>query len=180
MNLPNKITLFRIMLIPFFIFFMLVDLSNNEWIALIIFTVACCSDALDGYLARKNNQITDFGKFMDPLADKLLVSSALICFVERGQVPSWIVITIIAREFIISGVRLIAAKRGVVIAASNWAKGKTTFQMIMCIIFIAEFDKWKWLDITGQVVMYIALVLTVISLVDYLIKNKNVLSGASK
>ena len=123
MNLPNKITIFRVCMIPVFLIFMLVpNIPYGNYIAVAVFAIACLSDALDGYLARKHNLVTNFGKFMDPLADKLLVCSALICFVELSYMPAWIVIVIIAREFIISGFRLIASDNGVVIAASYWGK----------------------------------------------------------
>ena len=176
MNLPNKLTLFRVILIPFFVVFMLVNITGNadKWIALIIFIIASLTDLLDGKIARKYNLITDFGKFMDPLADKLLVCSALICLVSLNRIPAWIVIIIIAREFIISGFRLIAADNGRVIAASYWGKFKTTFQMIMVILMIADISQ---LFILTQIIMYAALILTVVSLVDYLVKNKDVMSG---
>ena len=127
---------------------------------------------LDGHIARKYNLITNFGKFMDPLADKLLVCSALICLVELGRIPSWIVIVIIAREFIISGFRLIASDNGVVIAASYWGKFKTTFQMVMICLMIANMDA---LSLLTNIIMWIALVLTVVSLLDYLIKNRDIM-----
>ena len=176
MNLPNKLTLFRVILIPFFVVFMLINVTGNadKWIALIIFIIASLTDLLDGKIARKYNLITDFGKFMDPLADKLLVCSALICLVSLNKIPAWIVIIIIAREFIISGFRLIAADNGRVIAASYWGKFKTTFQMIMVILMIADISQ---LFILTQIIMYVALILTVVSLVDYLVKNKDVMSG---
>ena len=176
MNLPNKLTLFRVILIPVFVVFMLVSVTGDtdKWIALAIFIIASLTDLLDGKIARKYNLITDFGKFMDPLADKLLVCSAMICLVSLGKIPAWIVIVIIAREFIISGFRLIAAANGRVIAASYWGKFKTTFQMVMVILMIADIPQ---LYILTQIIMYVALVLTVISLVDYLVKNKDVMSG---
>lgn len=175
MNLPNKITVFRVFMIPLFLVFMLVPkIPYGEWIALGVFVLACLSDALDGYIARKNHLVTDFGKFMDPLADKLLVCSALICFVEHTLIPAWIVIVIISREFIISGFRLVASDKGVVIAASYWGKVKTVVQMIMCIVFIVNFDT-KFFDVLEQLLMYAALILTVISLCDYLYKNRKLL-----
>ena len=124
MNLPNKLTILRVAMIPFFVLFMLFPVMGeaDKWIALVLFIVASLTDMLDGHIARKYNLITNFGKFMDPLADKLLVCSALICLVELGRIASWIVIVIIAREFIISGFRLIASDNGVVIAASYWGK----------------------------------------------------------
>lgn len=174
MNLPNKLTILRIIMIPFFVFFILIPVAGaaSKWIALVIFVVASLTDLLDGHIARKNNLVTNFGKFMDPLADKLLVCSALICLVELKQVPSWIVIVIIAREFIISGFRLVASDNGVVIAASYWGKFKTTFQMIMICLMIAGLEP---LSLLTSIVMWIALVLTVVSLVDYIVKNKEVM-----
>ena len=174
MNLPNKLTMFRVILIPFFVVLLLTQNYYGwfKWIALAIFIIASLTDLLDGKIARKYNLVTNFGKFMDPLADKLLVCSAMICLIELGKIPSWIVIIIIGREFIISGFRLIASDNGVVIAASYWGKFKTTFQMIMVILMIADIEQ---LWIVTQIVMWIALALTVISLVDYLIKNKDVM-----
>ena len=138
MNLPNKLTVLRVIMVPFFVFFMLTGVGGaaNKWIALIIFCVACLTDMLDGKIARKYNLVTNFGKFMDPLADKLLVCSAMICLVDLKLLLVWIVIIIIAREFIISGFRLIAAEHQIVIAASMWGKFKTTFQMLMVIVLI--------------------------------------------
>lgn len=178
MNLPNKLTVARVILIPFFVFFLLFDPSNDvfKWTALAIFIIASLTDMLDGKIARKYNLITDFGKFMDPLADKLLVCSAMIGLIELDRIPAWIVIVIIAREFIISGFRLIASDNGRVIAASYWGKFKTTFQMIMVILMIANINV-PAMQILTQIVMWIALALTIISLVDYLIKNKDVMSG---
>ena len=178
MNLPNKLTVCRVVLIPFFVFFLLNDAMNPnfKWIALAIFIVASLTDLFDGKIARKYNLITDFGKFMDPLADKLLVCSAMIGLIELGRIEAWIVIVIIAREFIISGFRLIAADNGRVIAASYWGKFKTTFQMIMVILMICNLDITP-LPLITQVIKWIALILTIVSLVDYLIKNKDVMSG---
>ena len=173
MNLPNKLTMFRVILIPFFVMFMLVDITlYDKWIALGIFILASLTDLLDGKIARKYNLVTNFGKFMDPLADKLLVCSALICLVALDRIPAWMVIVIIAREFIISGFRLIASDNGVVIAASYWGKFKTTFQMVMICLMIADIAV---ISILTDVVMWIAVVLTVVSLVDYLVKNKDVM-----
>lgn len=174
MNLPNKLTIFRVILIPFFVVLLLNEQMNAsfKWIALVIFIVASLTDMADGKIARKYNLVTNFGKFMDPLADKLLVCSAMICLIELGEIPSWVVIIIIAREFIISGFRLVASDNGVVIAASYWGKFKTTFQMIMVILMIANIPA---LSLLTTVVMYVALILTVISLIDYLVKNKEVM-----
>lgn len=178
MNLPNKLTLVRVMMIPFFVFFMLADISDTigdagKYIAVAIFIVASMTDWFDGYLARKNNLVTNFGKFMDPLADKLLVCSALICLVELNSLAAWIVIVIISREFIISGFRLVASDNGVVIAASYWGKFKTTFQMVMIIMLILDFSN-KYMQYLTTAVTYIAVILTVISLIDYLVKNWSV------
>ena len=176
MNLPNRLTLFRVILIPFFVFFLLAPYFTGygNYIAVAVFIVASITDFLDGHIARKRNLVTNFGKFMDPLADKLLVCSALICLIELDQLPAWIVIIIIAREFIISGFRLIASDNGVVIAASYWGKFKTTFQMLMVIVLILDIPHpvFYWL---GVILTYVSLALTVISLIDYIVKNKNVL-----
>lgn len=163
-------------LIPFFVVFMLAPICPGyaNYIAVAIFIVASLTDLLDGKIARKYNLVTDFGKFMDPLADKLLVCAAMICVIETGQLAAWIVIVIISREFIISGFRLVAADNGVVIAASYWGKFKTTFQMLMVIVLILNFDN-RYFQILGTVLTYIALVLTVVSLIDYLWKNRAVL-----
>jgi CDP-diacylglycerol--glycerol-3-phosphate 3-phosphatidyltransferase len=144
----------------------------SDYIALAIFIVASLTDLLDGKIARKYNLVTNFGKFMDPLADKLLVCSALICLIEMGRIPAWIVIVIISREFIISGFRLIAADNRVVIAASYWGKFKTTFQMIMVCLMIANISA---LSLLTTIIMWIAVALTVISLIDYIVKNKGVI-----
>ncbi|MBE5967848.1 MAG: CDP-diacylglycerol--glycerol-3-phosphate 3-phosphatidyltransferase [Lachnospiraceae bacterium] len=175
MNLPNKITLFRVIMIPVFLFiYLMPGIPYGNYIAAAIFLIAAFSDFLDGYLARKNNLVTNFGKFMDPLADKLLVSGALICFVENGLVPAWIVFIIIAREFIISGFRLVASDNGVVIAASWWGKIKTNVQMIMSVMLILNFDH-PVIHVLEQITIYLAVILTVVSLVDYMVKNKSVL-----
>ncbi len=168
-------------MIPFFVFFMMTDYlgAASRWIALIIFIVASLTDLLDGKIARKYNLVTNFGKFMDPLADKLLVCSALICFVELQVLPAWIVIIIRGREFIISGFRLIAADNGIVIAANYWGKFKTVFQMIMIMLLIADLP-FAFMGVVEQIVVYIALILTVISLVDYIWKNKAVLKEGSQ
>lgn len=176
MNLPNKLTTFRVILIPFFVFFMLAPNMTgiNHYIAAAIFIVASLTDLLDGKIARKYNLVTNFGKFMDPLADKLLVCSAMICLIQTGQLAAWIVVIIIAREFIISGFRLIASDNGVVIAASYWGKFKTTFQMLMVIVLILDIQL-PFFQILGMILTYVALILTVVSLIDYIVKNKDVL-----
>mgnify|MGYP000696618068 CR=1 FL=1 len=175
MNLPNKLTVLRVIMVPFFVFFMLTDVGGpaNKWIALVLFCVASLTDMLDGKIARARNLVTNFGKFMDPLADKLLVCSAMICMIPLGKLQAWFVIIIIAREFIISGFRLVAADNGIVIAASWWGKSKTISQMIMIILLIADIPA---LSVLNTVLIWVALILTVVSLIDYLVKNKNVLS----
>lgn len=196
MNLPNKLTLSRVIMVPFFVVFILMvpKFLFFKWIALAIFIIASLTDLLDGKIARKYNLVTNFGKFMDPLADKLLVCSALIAMSSLGVIPAWITIVIIAREFIISGFRLIAAEKGVVIAASMWGKWKTTFQMVMLCVQMVVMDQYasvngniaanalyvvtplyQVLMMIGSITMYIALILTVVSLIDYLLKNKDVL-----
>lgn len=173
MNLPNKLTILRMLMIIPFVVFMLVPIGGaGKWIALALFVIASLTDLLDGKIARKYNLVTTFGKFMDPLADKLLVCSALICLVEMGKIPSWIVIIIVSREFIISGFRQVASDKGVVIAASYWGKFKTTFQMVMIVLMIADIPV---LSLVTTIVMWEALILTVVSLVDYLVKNKDCL-----
>ena len=165
--------MFRVVLIPFFVVFLLVDITSvDKWIALGIFIVASLTDLLDGKIARKYNLVTNFGKFMDPLADKLLVCAALICLVELERIPAWIVIVIMSREFIISGFRLIASDNGVVIAASYWGKFKTTFQIVMVCLMIADLEQ---ISLLTDIVMWAALILTVVSLVDYLAKNKDIM-----
>ena len=175
MNLPNKLTVLRVIMIPFFVLFMLTDFAGaaSKYIALAIFCVASFTDFLDGYLARRDNLVTNFGKFMDPLADKLLVCSALICLIPR--LPAWIVLIIIAREFIISGFRLVASDNGIVIAASYWGKFKTVSHMAMVILMILDFQSHVMQFITG-VVVGLGLALTIVSLVDYVWKNKQVLT----
>jgi len=173
MNLPNKLTMLRVIMIPFFIVFLLVPVTPyDKWIALAIFILASLTDLLDGKIARKYNLVTNFGKFMDPLADKLLVCSALICLIELNKIPAWMVIIIIAREFIISGFRLIASDNGVVIAASYWGKFKTTFQMAAVCLLIADIEA---INLLTQIILWIAVILTVVSLIDYLVKNKDVM-----
>lgn len=177
MNLPNKLTVLRVCMVPVFVVLMLVSGLGDagKYAATAVFILASMTDWMDGYLARKNNLVTDFGKFMDPIADKLLVCSAMICLVEKGKLAAWMVIIIIGREFIISGFRLVASDKGTVIAASYWGKFKTVFQMIMVILLIL--DLGGVFQIISQVITWIALVLTVVSLADYLKKNWSVLDG---
>ena len=166
--------MFRVILILPFCFFLMTDFCGeaSKWIALGIFIVASLTDLLDGKIARKYNLVTTFGKFMDPLADKLLVSAAMIALIELKRIPAWVVIVIISREFIISGFRLIAAQKNVVIAAGYIGKFKTTFQMIMICLMIADIEEIR---VATHVVMYVALALTIISLMDYLIRNRKVM-----
>ena len=179
MNLPNKLTVLRVCMIPFLVVMLLLNGGENQtyrYIAAAIFIVASLTDMLDGKIARKYNLVTNFGKFMDPLADKLLVCSALICLVDLKQLPAWMVIVIISREFIISGFRLVASDNGIVIAASYWGKFKTTFQMISVILLIVRIPA---LTVLTQICVWTALVLTLISLVDYIAKNHKVLTEGS-
>ncbi|MBQ7796187.1 MAG: CDP-diacylglycerol--glycerol-3-phosphate 3-phosphatidyltransferase [Lachnospiraceae bacterium] len=176
MNLPNKLTVIRVIMIPFFVIALMLDGGMNQtyrYIAAAIFVIASFTDFLDGNIARKYNLVTNFGKFMDPLADKLLVCSALICLIELGQLPAWMVLIIISREFIISGFRLVASDNGVVIAASYWGKWKTVFQMISVVLLIVNIEA---LSMVTNVAVWIALALTVISLVDYIVKNIGILT----
>ncbi len=170
MNTPNKLTILRMIMVPIFIALLL---SGCKIVAGIVFILASLTDTLDGYLARKNNEVTVFGKFMDPLADKLLVCSALICLVELGLIPSWVVIIIVGRDFIISGFRLVAAERGIVIAANMWGKVKTVVQMLMVIVLV--FHIGGIFDTVELVLIIAATALTIISLVIYLKDNIGVL-----
>ena len=176
MNLPNKLTILRVIMIPFFVAALLYDGGANQnmrYVAAALFIIASLTDMLDGKIARKYNLVTNFGKFMDPLADKLLVCSALICLLSNGMISTVVVLIIIAREFIISGFRLVASDNGVVIAASYWGKFKTTFQMIGVVLLIFNIPALSTLT---TIIVWIALALTVISLVDYIVKNAGVLT----
>lgn len=177
MNTPNKLTVARMIMVPFLVVFLLTGWGGeaNRYISLILFVAASITDWFDGYLARKNHLVTNFGKFMDPLADKLLVCSAMICMIELGRLPAWFVIIIIGREFIISGFRLIAAENGIVIAANYWGKFKTVSQMIMIILLILHFDLSVFV-ILEQIFIWLSLALTVISLMTYIWQNRGVLS----
>ena len=178
MNLPNKLTILRTLMIPVFLFFLLTDCAGDysKWIAVVVFILASLTDFLDGHIARKYNLVTNFGKFMDPLADKLLVCSAMIALVGMHRLSSIVAIIIIAREFIISGFRLIASDNGIVIAASYWGKFKTTFQMIAVVLLILDIPS---LVLLTNLCVWIALALTIISLVDYIVKNHKVLTEGS-
>lgn len=198
MNLPNKLTILRVIMVPFFVAFLLLtpQYFRMKWIAFVLFVAASLTDLLDGHIARKYNLITNFGKFMDPLADKLLVSAALVCLTALGQIPAWMTIVIISREFIISGFRLIAAERGIVIAASWWGKWKTSFTMVTLALMIilvnahgfgpalggdsfrTQAGVYEVFVIIAEVLLWISLILTVVSLIDYLVKNKDVMKDA--
>ena len=176
MNTPNKLTIARMIIVPFLVIFLLTGWGGeaNRYISLTLFVVASVTDWFDGYLARKNNLVTNFGKFMDPLADKLLVCSAMICMIDLKRLSAWFVIINIAREFIISGFRLIAAENGIVIAANYWGKFKTASQMIMIILLILHFD--GIFVILEQIFIWLSLALTIISLITYIWQNRTVLS----
>lgn len=182
MNLPNKFTLFRVFLIPVFVIVLIfyqeigVELHTAKYIAVAVFIIASCTDAIDGYIARKYNMITNFGKFMDPLADKLLVTSALISMIglpANVVMPSWVVVIIIAREFIITGFRLVAAEKKIVIAAGFWGKIKTVTQMIMIIVLLFDFDI-PFFIYSGYILIALSVIFTIISAADYIIKNLDV------
>lgn len=178
MNIANKITLIRIFLVPVFVLFMLTDFTEyNSLIAFIVFVIATITDKIDGTIARKMNLVTDFGKFLDPIADKLLVSSALICLTADGTLPAWITIVIIGREFIISAFRLVCADTGKTVAATWWGKSKTIAQMVTIIVLLLNIPQ---LAILETILIYVSLALTIISLVDYFVKNINVLKECSK
>lgn len=172
MNLPNKLTVLRAIMIPFFLVFLYIEQPWSKWVALGIFIAASLTDMLDGQIARKRNLVTNFGKFMDPLADKLLVCSALIALSDMGKIPAWIIIIIISSDFIISGFRLVAAEKGVVIAAGWLGKIKTALQMVMVCFLIASIKAFRIIDI---ILIYASLILTIVSLIDYLYRNREVL-----
>ncbi|MCF6464679.1 CDP-diacylglycerol--glycerol-3-phosphate 3-phosphatidyltransferase [Clostridium sp. Cult2] len=181
MNLANKITLIRVLMIPLFMIVLFSDFNNSTYIAAIIFAIAAATDGLDGYIARSREQVTTFGKFIDPLADKLLVSTALISMVQLGKVPAWIVVIIIAREFTITGFRIIAASEGITIAASSLGKIKTITQLVAIISLLIDNYPFKLINFPFDIIMlYISLFFTVLSGVDYLYKNKHVLTTSKK
>ncbi|WP_158738539.1 CDP-diacylglycerol--glycerol-3-phosphate 3-phosphatidyltransferase [Alteribacillus sp. YIM 98480] len=187
MNLPNKITIARICLIPIFMIFMLVPFSMGSLeisgtllpithaAGFVLFIIAASTDWLDGYYARKYNLVSNFGKFLDPLADKLLVTAALLTLIELQILPAWMAIIIISREFAVTGIRLVAASDGEVIAASNLGKWKTVFQMTALAVLLLDGLVFAILNIPlGMILMWIAVVLTIISGVDYFLKNKHI------
>ncbi len=194
MNLPNKLTLLRVCMIPIMIILAMIPalkavplfsgVTLSDLLVLVVFVVASFTDFLDGYIARKYNLVTDFGKFMDPLADKLLVFSAFIILMEMGRIPGWIVMVIIAREFLVMGIRVLAAGNQVVIAASMLGKLKTNSQMLVVIVLllnnypfslIAGLNYGDGQNIVGTVLLYLAAILTLVSGIDYFIKNKDVI-----
>ncbi len=179
MNLPNKLTMLRIVMIPVFVIFALQSAQWCQYVALVIYLLACFTDTLDGKIARSRNLVTDFGKFADPIADKLLVMSAMIVLVASGRMPAWVCIVMLAREFIISGFRLVAAGGGKVIAAAMLGKLKTVFQMsatIALMLLVPPVAETAPLlghfgVVLANVLMYIAAVLTIISGAEYIVKN---------
>ena len=188
MNIPNKITISRIFLIPIFIIILSVPFNWGEWsighttlpishfVAALIFIIASGTDWLDGYYARKYNLVTNLGKFLDPLADKLLVSAALILLVEMGLAPAWIVIIIISREFAVTGLRLVAAGEGIVLAASNMGKLKTVTQILAIILLLLHNFPFSYVGFPfATIVLYIAMAITAISGYDYFVKNLHVM-----
>lgn len=176
MNLANKITLFRVLLVPIFLLVLYSNIENNVIIAGVIFAIASFTDMLDGYIARSRNLVTNFGKFVDPLADKVLASAALIALVDMGQISGWIVVVIIAREFTVTGFRVLAASQGVTIAASPWGKIKTITQLMAIILFLFNNFPFSYLGIRADIIMiYIALFFTILSGIDYIFKNKEIL-----
>lgn len=170
MNLPNKLTLLRIIMIPVFVVLLYLDFPFNNLVALAVFILASITDTLDGYIARKYNLITDFGKFMDPIADKLLVTAAMQVFVDWHMMPAWVVIVVVAREFIVSALRLVAANNGRVIAAGWSGKVKTASTMVCICIMLLGLPQW-----VNAVCSAVILVTTAYSGIEYLVKNKDVL-----
>ncbi|QSZ26371.1 CDP-diacylglycerol--glycerol-3-phosphate 3-phosphatidyltransferase [Aceticella autotrophica] len=174
MNLANKITITRLLMIPIFIIILLSDLNCKNILSAVFFALASLTDKLDGYVARKYNQITSLGKFMDPLVDKVMVSSALIALIQLGRIESWIVIIILAREFIVTGLRTVAANKGIVIAANIYGKYKTTFQIIAVILLMLNNYPFSLINFPLSTIMvYLALITTVFSGIDYIIKSKD-------
>ena len=194
MNLANKLTMLRIFLVPLFLIFIAFkNIPYGTIIATLIFIVASLTDQLDGYIARSRNQITNFGKFMDPLADKLLVTAALVALVEMHLIPSWAAVIIIAREFAVSGLRTLAASEGIVIAASWWGKIKTITQIVAILLLLAKVNVASsqyltdliinnrfltgFFEVVPNVILIIAVIITIISGIDYFIKNKSVIAS---
>ena len=182
MNIANRITLVRVVLVPVFAVLYLTDWLAGpvkSWVCLAVFLIASLSDFVDGQLARRLHIVTDFGKFMDPLADKLLVATALICLTGSGVIPAWVSVILIGREFVISGFRLIAAEKGVVIAAGIWGKAKTMTQMIAVIMLLSPITA-LWFRVIALVLLYASVALSLISVVDYMVRNKAVLEDSGE
>ncbi|WP_026689833.1 CDP-diacylglycerol--glycerol-3-phosphate 3-phosphatidyltransferase [Alteribacter aurantiacus] len=192
MNVPNQITISRIFLIPLFMIFLLIPFNWGEWsilgasipishfVAAVVFIIAASTDWLDGYYARKYNLVTNMGKFLDPLADKLLITAAFVCLVELGMFPAWAAIVILSREFAVTGLRLVAAADGDVIAASSWGKWKTVSQIVAAAALMLHNVIFEAFSIPFDTIMiYVAVVLTVFSGWDYFVKNKHVLSKSN-
>lgn len=176
MNIANKITMLRILLIPVFMVLMLIEFPYHMEAALVVFLIASLTDKLDGYLARKYNMITDFGKFMDPLADKLLITGALVVFIQLGRIESWIVFVILTREFAVTGLRTLAAAQNVIIAASNYGKIKTVSQIVaIAILFLGNYPLNLIKLPIDLIAVYFALIITVLSGLDYFGKNMKVI-----
>ena len=173
MNTANKLTMLRVIMIPVFLLALYLDFPFNKIVALVIFILASITDFIDGYIARHFNQITDFGKFMDPLADKLLVTSAMLWFVEEGQMAAWVLLIVIAREFAVSGLRMVAAPKGVVIAAAWSGKIKTASTMVCICLMLLPIP-----EVLNTICVLVILVATVVSGVEYFVKNRSVFSGA--
>ncbi|AWB44368.1 CDP-diacylglycerol--glycerol-3-phosphate 3-phosphatidyltransferase [Paenibacillus sp. CAA11] len=190
MNLPNRITLTRIFMIPVMLVFLLIDwewpysiewgsysLPINQLIAALLFILAASTDGIDGYLARKNNMVTNLGKLLDPLADKLLVSAVLISLVALGKCDAWIAVVIISREFAVTGLREVALLEGSVIAASKWGKAKTITQIVAITVILLNNFPFEWLSIPfDEIAMWLAALITIYSGIDYFVKNKKILS----
>lgn len=178
MNIANQLTILRVLMIPPFMYFLMQETSMGRTIALVLFVTASFTDFLDGYLARKYKLITNFGKFMDPLADKLLVTSALLCFLALGTINVWVVMIILAREFIVSIFRAVAAAENIVIAADWWGKVKTNVQMAAVVVLLLNNYPFAQFGIPmDQILIYAAAVLTVISGANYILKNTAVLKA---
>ncbi len=176
MNLPNKLTVIRILAIPLFLIFLYISKGVFRFLPLLIFAAAAVTDAIDGYIARRDNLITDFGKFMDPLADKLLTCAAFIAFVEIGYLSSWIVVIIISREFLVSGFRTLAASKGVKIAANPWGKVKTVFQMILIVVILLNYTGYfEFTNLWIGPLVAVVVLLTVTSGATYIYENIEVI-----
>jgi len=176
MNLPNKLTVIRVLAIPFFLLFLYISKGIFRFLPLLIFAAAAITDAVDGYIARRDNLVTSFGKFMDPLADKLLTASAFIAFVEIGYLSSWVVVLIISREFLVSGFRTLAASKGVTVAANPWGKIKTVFQMVLIVVILLNYTGYAAFT-TSWITPLVAIVvlLTVTSGATYIYENIEVI-----